>query len=131
MFVADRADLLLKDGDVGGSTVWRRILAAIEELQRKMREDEAVKSKAARRLIPFRHSVAGSAGLMREQACRAPPVENIERKASSSYSWILPRELSRWWHHPTFSLPMLLVVQKTLRYSPPLRSRLFAAYSWP
>jgi len=29
-------------GDVDGSAVWRRILAAIEELQRGPREDEAV-----------------------------------------------------------------------------------------
>jgi hypothetical protein len=41
-FAAGRADLLLEDGDLEGSAVWRRILAAIEELQRGRREDEAV-----------------------------------------------------------------------------------------
>jgi hypothetical protein len=34
MFAAGRADVLLKEGDVDGSAVWRQILAAIEELQR-------------------------------------------------------------------------------------------------
>ena len=37
---AERADELLDDGDVEGSGVWRRILEAIEELQRRRREDE-------------------------------------------------------------------------------------------
>jgi hypothetical protein len=41
-FAAGRADLLLEEGDIDGSAVWRRILAAIEELQRGRREDEAV-----------------------------------------------------------------------------------------
>jgi hypothetical protein len=37
-----RADLLLEEGDIDGSGVWRRILAAIEELQRGREEGEAV-----------------------------------------------------------------------------------------
>jgi hypothetical protein len=41
-FAAGRADLLLEEGDVEGSAVWRRIRAAIEELRRGRREDEAV-----------------------------------------------------------------------------------------
>jgi hypothetical protein len=41
-FAAGRADRLLDDGDVGGAAVWRRILAAIEELQRERREGEAI-----------------------------------------------------------------------------------------
>jgi hypothetical protein len=39
---AQRADELLEVGDLDGSAVWRRILAAIEELQRGRREDGAV-----------------------------------------------------------------------------------------
>ena len=39
---AKRADQLLHTGDVEGSTVWRGILAAVEELQRHRREGEAV-----------------------------------------------------------------------------------------
>ena len=41
-FAGDRADQLLEDGDIDGALVWRRILAAIEELQRARREGEAV-----------------------------------------------------------------------------------------
>jgi hypothetical protein len=41
-FAASRVDQLLEEGDLDGSAVWRRILAAIEELQRGPREDEAV-----------------------------------------------------------------------------------------
>jgi hypothetical protein len=41
-FAAGRADDLLEEGDIDGSAVWRRILAAIEELQRGPREDETV-----------------------------------------------------------------------------------------
>jgi len=37
---AQRADELLADGDMEGSSVWRRILEAIEELQRGRREGE-------------------------------------------------------------------------------------------
>jgi hypothetical protein len=37
-----RADELLKDGDVNGSAVWRRILAAVEELRRGRREGESL-----------------------------------------------------------------------------------------
>jgi hypothetical protein len=33
-FAAGRADKLLEDGDIHGALVWRRILAAMEELQR-------------------------------------------------------------------------------------------------
>jgi len=35
-----RADELLKEGDVDGNAVWRRILAAVEELRRGRREGE-------------------------------------------------------------------------------------------
>ena len=37
---AQRADGLLEEGDVDGAAVWRRILEAIEELQRVRRDDE-------------------------------------------------------------------------------------------
>ena len=37
---AERADQLLDDGDVEGSAVWRRIIEAIDELQRGRREGE-------------------------------------------------------------------------------------------
>jgi hypothetical protein len=37
---AQRADELLDEGDVDGAVVWRRILEAIEELQRGRREGE-------------------------------------------------------------------------------------------
>jgi hypothetical protein len=39
---AVRADDLLEGGDVIGSTAWRRILGAVEELRRGRREGEAV-----------------------------------------------------------------------------------------
>ena len=42
MRAAQRADELLDDGDVEGSAVWRRILEAIEELQRTRREGESL-----------------------------------------------------------------------------------------
>jgi hypothetical protein len=35
-----RADLLLAERNVEGSTIWRRILAAVEELRRERREGE-------------------------------------------------------------------------------------------
>jgi hypothetical protein len=41
-FAAGRDELLLEEDDIDGALVWRRILAAIEELQREPREDEAV-----------------------------------------------------------------------------------------
>ena len=41
-FAAGRADPLLEEGDVEGSAVWRQARAAIEELRRGRREDEAV-----------------------------------------------------------------------------------------
>jgi len=41
-FAAGRAELLLEEDDIDGALVWRRILAAIEELQRGRREGEAV-----------------------------------------------------------------------------------------
>jgi hypothetical protein len=41
-FAGDRADQLLEDGDIVGALVWRRVLAAIEELQRGPRNDEPV-----------------------------------------------------------------------------------------
>jgi len=37
---AQRADELLEEGDVDGVAVWRRILEAIDELQRGRREGE-------------------------------------------------------------------------------------------
>jgi hypothetical protein len=37
---AERADELLDDGDIEGSAVWRRIIEAIEELQRGRRDGE-------------------------------------------------------------------------------------------
>ena len=39
---AERADELLDGGDTEGAAIWRRILAAIEELRRGRREGEAV-----------------------------------------------------------------------------------------
>ena len=39
---AQRADKLLDDGDMDGAAVWRRILAAIDELRRGRREGEAL-----------------------------------------------------------------------------------------
>jgi hypothetical protein len=39
---AQRADELLADGDMEGSAVWRRILEAIEELQRSRRDGDAL-----------------------------------------------------------------------------------------
>jgi hypothetical protein len=41
-FAAGRAELLLEEDDIDGALVWRRILAAIEELQRGPGEGEAV-----------------------------------------------------------------------------------------
>ena len=35
-----RADVLLDEGDVDGAALWRRIVAAIDELKRGRREDE-------------------------------------------------------------------------------------------
>ena len=37
-----RADDLLEEGDVDGAAVWRRILAAVEELRRGRREGESL-----------------------------------------------------------------------------------------
>jgi hypothetical protein len=37
---AQRADVPLDEGDVDGALVWRRILEAIEELQRERRNGE-------------------------------------------------------------------------------------------
>jgi hypothetical protein len=37
---AERADELLEAGDTEGAAVWRAILGAIEELQRKKRDGE-------------------------------------------------------------------------------------------
>jgi len=39
---AQRADELLEEGDVDGVAVWRRILEAIDELQRGRREGESL-----------------------------------------------------------------------------------------
>jgi hypothetical protein len=41
-FAVARADWLLEEGDADGAAVWRRVLAAIEELQRGRRQGEAV-----------------------------------------------------------------------------------------
>jgi hypothetical protein len=41
-FAAGQADALLEEGDLDGSAVWRRILAAIEELRRDRQEGEPV-----------------------------------------------------------------------------------------
>jgi hypothetical protein len=38
----ERADKLREDGDPGGAVFWRRVLAAIEELQRGPRQGEAI-----------------------------------------------------------------------------------------
>ena len=39
---AQRTDALLEEGDVDGAMVWRRILGAIDELQRGRRIGEAL-----------------------------------------------------------------------------------------
>ena len=39
---AQRADVLLEEGDLDGALVWRWILDAIDELQRGRREGEAL-----------------------------------------------------------------------------------------
>jgi len=39
---AQRADVLLEEGDLDGALVWRRILDAIDEMQRSLREGEAL-----------------------------------------------------------------------------------------
>ena len=41
-FTSARADELLHGGDIDGAMVWRRILAAVDELQRGRREGEAL-----------------------------------------------------------------------------------------
>ena len=41
-YAAARADLLLQDGDLVGSAVWRRIRAAIQELRRARQNEEAL-----------------------------------------------------------------------------------------
>jgi hypothetical protein len=43
---AQRADDLLEEGDVDGNAVWRRILAAVEELRRGRREGEPLQAAA-------------------------------------------------------------------------------------
>ena len=42
LYAAGHADQLLEAGDIAGAIVWRRIGAAIEELRRARRPDEAV-----------------------------------------------------------------------------------------
>jgi hypothetical protein len=42
LYAAGRADQLLEACDIAGATVWRRIVAAIEELGRARRPDEPV-----------------------------------------------------------------------------------------
>ena len=39
---AQRADKMLEDGDLDGQVVWKRILAAVEELSAKERPEGAV-----------------------------------------------------------------------------------------
>jgi hypothetical protein len=41
-FTSARADELLHGGDIDGAMAWRRILAAVDELQRGRREGEAL-----------------------------------------------------------------------------------------
>ena len=39
---AQRADAMLERGEMGGCAVWRRIVAAVDEIERtELREDEA------------------------------------------------------------------------------------------
>jgi hypothetical protein len=42
VFAAERANALLDEGDLDGLLVWRRILAAVMELQRERGDGEAV-----------------------------------------------------------------------------------------
>ena len=42
LYAAARTAVLAGEGDVEGATIWRRITAAVEELQRERRPDEAV-----------------------------------------------------------------------------------------
>ena len=39
---AERADLLLEEGDMEGAAVWRAIVTAIEDLQRKRGQGDAI-----------------------------------------------------------------------------------------
>ena len=42
LVAAQRADAMLERGDMGGCGVWKRIVAAVEEIERKeRRQDEA------------------------------------------------------------------------------------------
>jgi hypothetical protein len=41
LYAAGRADLFLEKGDISGTAIWRRIMAAVEELQRGRRSGEA------------------------------------------------------------------------------------------
>ncbi len=42
LHAAQRADVLLERGDMNGCAVWKRIVAAVEEIERtERREDEA------------------------------------------------------------------------------------------
>jgi hypothetical protein len=42
VYAAGRADLLLEEGDSAGAATWRRIMAAVEEMQRGRGPGEAV-----------------------------------------------------------------------------------------
>jgi hypothetical protein len=42
LFAAARTAVLAGEGDAEGAAIWRQITAAIEELQRERRPDEAV-----------------------------------------------------------------------------------------
>jgi hypothetical protein len=43
---AQRADELLAEGDVDGNAVWRRILVAVEELRRGLRDGDPLQAAA-------------------------------------------------------------------------------------
>ena len=42
LYAAARTAVLAGEGDVEGATVWRQITAAVEEMQRERRPDEAL-----------------------------------------------------------------------------------------
>jgi hypothetical protein len=42
LYAAARTAVLAGEGDAEGAAIWRRITAAVEELQRERRPDEAV-----------------------------------------------------------------------------------------
>jgi hypothetical protein len=48
---AQRADAMLEKGSLDGQRVWRRVLAAVKEIQREPREGEAVNYPLFRRCV--------------------------------------------------------------------------------